>query len=147
MTVFPSKKFISVGRVWIFIAMILAAFLCGIISVFSPTAAAISGVVLLAALLIIALWYLPRYYRSYEITASDKAVCIRRGVFLHRKYILPCPRLIYAELVITPIDRIFHVQTIHIHAVRGLLSVHCLEPADAELLMSLVSRQKDGGCD
>lgn len=140
----PSEKFIIVWRSWAVLGISAAAFVCGIISVFSVLTAVIFGIVSLSAFMFIVLWYIPRYYRSYHITISDRAVAVSRGVFLRRKYVLPCPRLIYSERIVTPIDRIFSVQTIHIHAVRGRLRVHCLCPRDADMLMSLTGGEKGG---
>ena len=53
------------------------------------------GTAVAAAILVLLIfWYLPRYFKSYEILFPKGAVVINRGVFIKTTHIMPFSRLV-----------------------------------------------------
>lgn len=145
MTIKPGKNFLSVLRLRLFLILIIPAFICGIISVFSLLAALITGAVVLAVFLFFWVWYLPRFVRSCSVILSDTSLAVTRGVFLRRKYVMPDSRTVYAERVRTPLGRLFGLETVNIHLVKRILIFDGLEKADADTVLAHLAEASRNG--
>ncbi len=96
-----------------------------------------------AAALFLALWYLPRRRRNYKITLSEHALLLQQGVFLHTQYLLPAPRMIYAELHSTPLTRAMGLCGLSLRAARGVLHLSPLARAQATELLLCLDRAQE----
>lgn len=139
MTIRPNGKFLQVLRLRLCLFALLPSFICGVLSTFFLVAAVISAAVVGGLFLFAWVWYLPRYFGSYRVILSDRAIAVCRGVFFRRKYILPSPRTIYCDVVRPPILSLFGLRSVNIHLVRRTLFVGGLSGEDAELMLSYVS--------
>ncbi len=75
-------------------------------------------------------WYLPRLHASMILTLNAQAVVLIRGVFVRQKYILPLPRLIYAESFFSPLSALLGLRNLRLRAARGRLTVYGLRKED-----------------
>lgn len=138
-----SRRLISLLRTWLCMILVLTAFLFGLLSVFSLfVCIAVTALFALAAV-VIAFYYIPRYYRSYDIEITENALIVSRGVFIRRRYIMPCPRMIYFERTQTIISRFFGLFSVRVHAARARLTILGLSRSEALRLTSLLSGESE----
>lgn len=139
MTIEISKKLISLLRLWVCIILSVLAFLFGLLSVFSLVACLIASSLSIVIAAFVAFYYIPRFYRSYSVTVNENALIVSRGVFIRRRYIMPCPRLIYFERTQTVASRIFGLYFVRVHAARARLTLPGLTRENALKLTVLLS--------
>ncbi|MBQ2422582.1 MAG: PH domain-containing protein [Clostridia bacterium] len=143
MNIAVSRQLVSLYRLWLCAVLSVDAFICGILSVYSfYICVAIMAVSTLSAAFI-AFFYIPRYYHSYLVEITETALIIRRGVFIKRKYILPCPRMIYFDRTQNIADRIFGLYSVRVHAARAKLMVPGLSRNEAIKLTMLLSGESE----
>ena len=143
MNIAVSRQLVSLYRLWLCAVLSVDAFICGILSVYSfYICVAIMAVSTLSAAFI-AFFYIPRYYNSYLVEITETALIIRRGVFIKRKYILPCPRMIYFDRTQNIADRIFGLYSVRVHAARAKLMVPGLSRNEAIKLTMLLSGESE----
>ncbi len=138
-----SRKLISTLRVWVCLALALIAFVCGIVSIFSSVVAIAVMTLAVVASAFASFYYIPRLWQSYDIEVTENALIISRGVYIRRRYIMPCPRMIYFERTQTILDRFFGVFSVRIHAARARLTVIGLERNEAMRLTALLSGESE----
>lgn len=138
-----SRKLISTLRVWVCLALALIAFVCGIVSIFSSVVAIAVMTLAVAASAFASFYYIPRLWQSYDIEVTENALIISRGVYIRRRYIMPCPRMIYFERTQTILDRFFGVFSVRIHAARARRTVIGLERNEAMRLTALLSGESE----
>ena len=138
MNIAVSRQLVSLYRLWLCAVLSVDAFICGILSVYSfYICVAIMAVSTLSAA------FIPRYYHSYLVEITETALIIRRGVFIKRKYILPCPRMIYFDRTQNIADRIFGLYSVRVHAARAKLMVPGLSRNEAIKLTMLLSGESE----
>lgn len=94
----------------------------------------------LAALLaVFILWFLPLYFKSYEIVLSDNAVIVNRGVFFRTSYIMPYPRLVFSSSFSSPLAKAMGLSSVTLRAARGLIVIPEMEAEDANALLTGLS--------
>ena len=143
MNIAVSRQLVSLYRLWLCAVLSVDAFICGILSVYSfYICVAIMAVSTLSAAFI-AFFYIPRYYNSYLDEITETALIIRRGVFIKRKYILPCSRMIYFDRTQNIADRIFGLYSVRVHAARAKLMVPGLSRNEAIKLTMLLSGESE----
>lgn len=91
--------------------------------------------------LIIALLYLPAFFKSYELLFGNEAIIINYGVFIKFSHIMPYSRLIYAQSFATPIARLFGITALFLKAARGRVIVPEINLADAEKIISSLTNE------
>ncbi len=91
----------------------------------------------------IGFWYLPRQHRNYKITLNEQSLLLQRGVFLHTHYLMPAPRMIYAELLSTPLCRSMGLCGLSLRAARGILHIAPLELKEAMEILMQLDREED----
>ena len=143
MNIAVSSQLISLYRLWLCVALSVDAFICGILSVYSfYICIAIMAVSTLSAAFI-AFFYIPRYFDSCRVTITETALIVKRGVFIKRRYILPCPRMIYFDRTQTLADRLFGLYSVRVHAARAKLTIHGLSRNEALKLTMLLSGENE----
>ena len=99
---------------------------------------------LLPALLLAALalwliaWYLPRYFKSYDLRFPHGAVVIHRGVFIRTAHIMPFSKLIYVQSISTPLSKTMGLAALNLKAARSHLLIPEIPVQDAELFIQTV---------
>lgn len=65
-------------------------------------------------------WYIPTYFKNYELTQGNNLLIIKSGVFLRHERIMPEPRLIYTKRYRTPLSRVFGLSNLLFRATRAI---------------------------
>ncbi len=102
---------------------------------FLSSVALIIGVVCL----VVVVWYLPTFFKGYEILFKNEAIIINYGVIIKFSHIMPYSRLIYAQTFATPLARLFRVTAISLKAARSRVVVPEIELSDAIKVMDSLS--------
>lgn len=79
--------------------------------------AIISAIFTLKALLVF--WYIPIYFKGYELAINENALIIKSGVILRHERIMPEPRLVYTERYRTPLSRVLGLSGLLLRATRA----------------------------
>lgn len=95
--------------------------------------------VILSLSLIVALWYLPLYFRNFKVIFDDGAFMIHRGVFFKATYIMPYPRLIYVSAFSSPIARKMGLSGAVLKAARGWCFIPEIGKDDIKELINIAS--------
>ena len=89
-------------------------------------------------------WYLPQFFKGYEMVFKNEAVIINYGVFIKFSHIMPYSRLIYAQTFATPLARLFGVTALSLKAARSRVIVPEILNCDAQTIMdSLTGELQD----
>lgn len=91
--------------------------------------------------LIMIVWYVPTFFKSYEILLKGEAIVINYGVFIKVSHIMPYSRLIYAQSFATPLARILKLSTLTLKATRGWIIIPEIESVAAKEVIDLLSRE------
>lgn len=101
----------------------------------------LAAAVLTALLLFFLFWYLPRYFKSYEISFPSGAIVINRGVFIKTTHIMPFSRLVYAQSYATPLARAMGLAALSLKAARSAIIVPELNAADVDYFTYFLSKE------
>lgn len=138
-----SNRLMSLLRLYLCIILACIAFMCGILSVFSLFICVAVTIVSIFVAAVISFYYIPRLYRSYDVEITENSLIVNRGVFIRRRYIMPCPRLIYFERTQTIFSRIFGLYSVRVHAARARLIIPGLSKREAFRLTTLLSGESE----
>ena len=139
----PPKRTLRLWQVRVAVVtlgvMALAGATTGYFVGFGPVAAVtIAAVAAIGCLT--AFFYLPVAFRHCRIIAGDDAVIVKRGVLFQVTYLMPYPRLIYAQSFSTPLSAAFHLKGIVLKAARGFIVVPEISEHEAQRLLDGFSR-------
>lgn len=84
-------------------------------------------------------WYLPRYIASYKIRIDNGAVIINRGVFVKTTHIMPYSRMIYIQIIITPIAKIMGLEAFSLKAARSSIIIPEMLKSDAKEILETLT--------
>lgn len=101
----------------------------------------LAAAVLAVFLAIFLFWYLPRYFKSYEICFPSGAIVINRGVFIKTTHIMPFSRLVYAQSYATPLARAMGLAALSLKAARSAIIVPELNAADVDYFIDFLSKE------
>lgn len=107
-----SEKCLYIWKIRLTLVMAVWSFFCGALVVFSPILAVICIAVGIAFYLFALLYYLKAFCRSYTYRIGKNCISIRKGVLIHKRIYIAKSRVQYAELIQTPLQRIFKTCTI-----------------------------------
>lgn len=95
--------------------------------------------------LFLIVWYLPRYIASYKIRIQEDAVIINRGVFIKTTHIMPYSRMIYSQIIITPLAKLMGLEAFSLKAARSSIMIPEMLKSDAkDILLSLGGSNEKG---
>lgn len=99
----------------------------------SPFVGVLVGVGSLSAAAIFGCWYIPAYFRRYDVTVRDGIVRIRHGVLYTSQTEIPLRHVLTVSVSATPLMRLFDVRmvTLGLSSHRLLLHCVCAEEIDA----------------
>lgn len=69
--------------------------------------------------LLVVVWYLPMFFKSFEMLLQGEAIIINYGVFIKFSHVMPYSRLIYAQTFATPIARAMGLTALSLKAARS----------------------------
>ena len=100
------------------------------------------GTAVAAAILVFLLfWYLPRYFKSYEILFPKGAVVINRGVFIKTTHIMPFCRLVYAQSFATPLAKKMGLAALTLKAARSTVIIPEFDAKDIDYYIDFLARE------
>ncbi len=102
----------------------------------------IPAAVLAISGIIVAFWYLPRFFKKYKIFVGEKSVVVTRGVFVETSHIMPFKRLVFAGGYSTPLARAFGLKGITLRAARASVIIPEIEDFAADKLIFALSGEK-----
>lgn len=82
--------------------------------------------------------YLPLFFKNYSVEVGRQAIIIKSGIFIKHSRIMPFPRLLYAEHIITPIARMFSVSALLLHATRVSVFVFELDKSHIKEILEVL---------
>lgn len=88
-------------------------------------------------------FYLPAFFKSYEIKLKGEAIIINYGVFIKTTHIMPYSRLIYAQSFATPLARLMGVASLTLKAARGWILVPELCADKAQEVIDSLTREEN----
>ena len=100
------------------------------------------GTAVAAAILVLLIfWYLPRYFKSYEILFPKGAVVINRGVFIKTTNIMPFSRLVYAQSFATPLAKKMGLAALTLKAARSTVIIPEFDAKDIDYYIDFLARE------
>lgn len=109
-----------------------------ILPVLNVAAAVIGAIGVLVAVL-----YLPIFFKGYEILFKNEAIIINYGVFIKFSHIMPYTRLIYAQSFSTPLASIFGVTAVSLKAARSRVIIPEIKILDAKYIIDSLTGEVD----
>lgn len=79
----------------------------------TPEISLLMGVPLLAVVLL-ALWWIPRYYSSIRYMLQEEEICWKRGVWFRQTGIVPYNRITNVDIIQGPLSRLFGLSSLRI---------------------------------
>lgn len=103
----------------------------------------LAAAVLTALLAVFLFWYLPRYFKSYEILFPKGAVVINRGVFIKTTHIMPFSRLVYAQSFATPLAKRMGLSALSLKAARSSIIIPELNAEDVDYYIDFLAKEDE----
>lgn len=101
----------------------------------------LAAAIFAALLAVFLFWYLPRYFKSYEILFPKGAVVINRGVFIKTTHIMPFSRLVYAQSYATPLAKRMGLAALSLKAARSSIIIPELNATDVNYFIDFLTRE------
>lgn len=101
----------------------------------------LAAAILTVLLTVLLLWYLPRYFKSYEILFPKGAVVINRGVLIKTTHIMPFSRLVYAQSFATPLAKKMGLAALTLKAARSSIIIPELNAADVNFFIDFLTKE------
>ena len=101
----------------------------------------LGGVVIAVMLAVFLFWYLPRYFKSYEILFPKGAVVINRGVFIKTTHIMPFSRLVYAQSFATPLAKKMGLSALALKAARSSIIIPEFDAIDVDYYIDFLAKE------
>ena len=101
----------------------------------------LGGAVIAVMLAVFLFWYLPRYFKSYEILFPKGAVVINRGVFIKTTHIMPFSRLVYAQSFATPLAKRMGLAALTLKAARSSIIIPEFNAEDVDYYINFLARE------
>ena len=93
--------------------------------------------------LLICFIFIPFYFKSYKITVDENSIIITKGIIIKTSYIMPYPRLIFAQSFTTPLSSAMKLKSIVLKAARGRILIPEMKHIDAEHLLDTIRVKKN----
>ncbi|MDD3091663.1 MAG: PH domain-containing protein [Methanoregulaceae archaeon] len=84
------------------------------LALFSPPIVSLLVGVPLLALVLLAAWWIPKYYQTILYTLQEEDICWRRGVWFRQTGIVPYNRITNVDIIQGPLARIFGLSSLRI---------------------------------
>ena len=128
---------------WQIRVVMLTTLLVGTCLYYKSAFSFLASVALIFAILglVAVVWYLPTFFKTYQIILENQAVVINYGVFIKFSHIMPYPRLIYAQTFATPLARLFGVTAVSLKAARSRVIVPEILLCEAKKVMDSLTQE------
>ena len=136
MTFAPSRKFLSVLRLRLFIGSLPIAAILGITYFYGQIPTLVWSVGIFVPLTFVWMVFLPILCKSQKAVLENSALWVYKGVIIKRRHIIPYCRPLYCKICRGPVFSLFGICTVKIRLVGGDLCINGLSRKDAQLLVS-----------
>lgn len=92
----------------------------------SPFVGVIVGVCSLSVAAVFGCWYIPAYFRRYDVTVQDGIVHIRHGVIICSQTEIPLRHVLTVSVSATPLMRLLGVRMVTLGVSSHRLLLHCV---------------------
>ena len=99
------------------------------------------GIIFATIGLFLCLVFIPLYFKNYKIMVEENAVTVTKGIIIKRSYIMPYPRLIFAQSFITPLSSAMKLKSVMLKAARGWIMIPEIESSDADFIIDAIKRK------
>lgn len=130
-----SVKCLYIWKIRLTAFMALWCFLCGAIAVFSLLIAFVIISIGIVLYIFTFFFYFPHLYLSCSYTVGKNSVSIRKGLFLHKRIYIDKSRILYSEMLQTPLQRIFKTCTVAYQAAGSVVRLSQIDIKDADGVM------------
>lgn len=101
------------------------------------------GTIFICLIAFIIFWYIPRFFKSYELIFPNGSVVINRGVFIKTSHIMPFSRLIYAGSFSTPLANRMGLAALNLKAARSSLIIPEITREDVKLFIDYLTEESN----
>ncbi len=108
----------------------LLVFCCVYYSKVMPFLLSVAFIIAVLGLALV-VFYLPKFFATYEIELVGEAIIINYGVFIKSSHIMPYSRLIYAQSFTSPLARMLGVSALSLQAARSRVIIPEIETKEA----------------
>lgn len=132
-------------RLWqLRIAVVFVLFFIAVFLIFKFSfLSLVINLILLVFKFILLLIYIPLYFKNYKISVYKSSISVSKGVFLKTVYIMPFPRLVFAQSFETPLSAMLNLRGVLLKAARSWLLIPELKRIDAEYLLDNLKVRKN----
>lgn len=106
------QRAVILWRVRATLLLIVAAFLCGVLFVFSNIMAIVFGIGAVVIYLLLMFLYFPYLYKGYMYGFLSKQIFIKKGVLFHRNIHIRMDKIQYCVLIQGPLQRLFGLASV-----------------------------------
>lgn len=100
----------------------------------SPFVGVIVGVVSLSAAALFGCWYVPAYFRRYDVVLQNGAVHVTHGVISISHTVIPLRHVLTVSISATPLMRVFGVRMVTLGMPSHRILLHCVRREAVEAL-------------
>ena len=100
----------------------------------SPFVGVIVGVVSLSATALFGCWYVPAYFRRYDVVLQNGAVHVTHGVVSVSHTVIPLRHVLTVSISATPLMRLLGVRMVTLGMPSHRILLHCVRKEEAEAL-------------
>ncbi len=100
----------------------------------SPFVGVIVGVVSLSATALFGCWYVPAYFRRYDVVLQNGAVHVMHGVVSVSHTVIPLRHVLTVSISATPLMRLLGVRMVTLGMPSHRILLHCVRKEEAEAL-------------
>ena len=143
MTFAPSRKFLSLLRLRVFLGTLPIAAILGIAYFYNQIPTLIWCVGIFVPLIFIWVVCLPMVCKSHKVVTEKSALCVYKGVIIKKRHVIPYCRPIYCKISSGPIQRIFGLCRVKIRLVGGDLNIDGLSRKEGLLLIDTLESKYD----
>lgn len=103
----------------------------------SPFVGVIVGVASLSAAALFGCWYVPAYFRRYDVVLQNGAVCVTHGVVSVSHTVISLRHVLTVSISATPLMRLLDVRMVTLGMPSHRILLHCVRKEEAEALAAL----------
>lgn len=126
----PSHKTVTILKMRATLLTVAVAFLIGVIAVFSPIAAIVSGFIYIVIYTLTISLYAPLMYNASNIIVDNKKIITEKGVIFRRKYCMDFNTIEYTVKISTPLQKKLGLCSLFIYSKGGRIAISNISTAD-----------------
>ena len=128
--------------IFLFLAVIVILFCCAVFFRWLILPTVLFFVALGVLLIILDIWLLPLYFKSFEISFSDSVISVSKGVIFKSKTVLPNKKLISVSRISLPDAQRYNLTAVFIRFYKGFIFIPEIDKSVAkEMILPLPEKK------